>query len=349
MINWVVFYLGFTLVAPFVLYLWRSAVAEVTANVREAIFRHLNRLPLGYHEVHHSGDALSILTNDVTAAEKAYQDDLLMLVEASAQGLGAVVAMLLLNWQLALLILLSGVAPLIVNTLFAGPLRKIGQQVQERLGALSERMTDLLAGYQVVRTFNLGDWILERFEQANGQVLSTSLKRVRTEAALAGGNEFAGIFSFLPMVVGAYLAMIGQTTFGVMIALIQLSNNVNYFVYTIGGTISRIQAALAAADRILALLDTPLEPESYAALSGARRAQRQTGALIEFQDVRFGYSDNEDILNALSFQVEPGQMVAFAGPSGGGKSTIFKLLLGCYPPAQGEIALEGTLDQRSSA
>ncbi|MBN1372859.1 MAG: ABC transporter ATP-binding protein [Anaerolineaceae bacterium] len=343
MINWVAFYVGFTLVAPFVLYLWRSALAEVTANVREAIFRHLNRLPLGYHEAHHSGDALSILTNDLTAAEKAYQDDLFMLAEATAHGLGAVVAMLLLNWQLALLILLSGVAPLIVNALFAGPLRKIGQQVQERLGMLSERMGDLLAGYQVVRTFNLGEWILERFEQANGQVLSTSLKRVRTEAALASGNEFAGIFSFLAIVVGAYFAMTGRATFGVMIALIQLSNNVNYFVYTIGGTVSRVQAALAAADRILALLDTPLEPEAYGpkAAQGLRVEGARAHPLIEFKNVRFGYSDNEDILNALSFQVEKGQMVAFAGPSGGGKSTILKLLLGCYPTRQGEIVLEG--------
>lgn len=341
MINWVAFYVGFTLVAPFVFYLWRSALAEVTANVREMIFRHLNRLPLGYHEAHHSGDALSILTNDLTAAEKAYQDDLLMLAEATAHGLGAVVAMLLLNWQLALLILLSGVAPLIVNALFAGPLRKIGQEVQERLGALSERMGDLLAGYQVVRTFNLGDWIMGRFEQANGQVLSTSLKRVRTEAALASGNEFAGIFNFLAIVVGAYFAMTGRATFGVMIALIQLSNNVNYFVYTIGGTVSRVQAALAAADRILALLDTPLEPDSYKALP-AQGARPADGALIEFKGVRFGYSDNEDILNSLSFQVEKGQMVAFAGPSGGGKSTILKLLLGCYPTRHGEISLEGS-------
>ena len=149
MINWVAFYVGFTLVAPFVFYLWRSALAEVTANIRETIFRHLNRLPLGYHEAHHSGDALSILTNDLTAAEKAYQDDLFMLAEATAHGLGAVVAMLLLNWQLALLILLSGVAPLIVNALFAGPLRKIGQQVQERLGTLSERMGDLRDGQRM--------------------------------------------------------------------------------------------------------------------------------------------------------------------------------------------------------
>jgi ATP-binding cassette, subfamily B, bacterial len=341
LINWGVFYLGYTIISPFVIYFWRSTLYEATANIRETIFKHLNRLPLGYHEAHHSGEALSILTNDLTAAERAYQDDLLMLAEATAQGLGAVIAMLLINWQLALLVLLSGVAPLIVNTLFAKPLRKIGEEVQERLGGISERMSDLLAGYQVIRTFNLGEWILSRFEQANDQVLGSSLKRVRTEAALAGANDFAGIFSFLSLVAGGYFAMTGLTTLGSMIALIQLSNNVNYFVYTIGGTISRVQSALAAADRILALLDNPQEPAAYATVLPAVVQETPAAPLLAFRQVRFGYAQDEDILNQLSFTVEKGQMVALAGPSGGGKSTILKLLLGCYPLRGGEINLAG--------
>jgi ATP-binding cassette, subfamily B, bacterial len=342
MIGFALFYLGYLIIAPFVLYLWHSAIAEGTAAVRESVFRHLQRLPLGYHELHHSGDALSILTNDVSAAEKAYQEDLLRLFEASAQGITAVVFMFVLSWQLALLILASSVMPLMINTLFAKPLREIGDAVQKNLGGLSERMTDLLAGYAVVRTFNLGEWILARFEQANGQVQNSSLRRVRTEAALAGANDFTGLFTTAPMILGAYLVLTGQTTFGILVGLIQISNNVNYFVYSIGGTISRIQAALAAADRVLGLLDEPLEPETYhgqvAALpaNAGRRAAAST-AMITFDKVDFAYNGGPNILNGLSFVVEPGQMVAFAGPSGGGKSTIFKLLLGCYPPKGGEI------------
>ncbi len=337
LVNWVVFYLGYMVVAPFVLYLWRASIYEATANIRETVFKHLQRLPMGYHELHHSGDALSILTNDVSAAEKAYQDNLLTLFEAAAQGVTATVAMLLLNWPLALLIIASGLMPLIINTLFAKPLRAIGDEVQKNLGGLSERMTDLLAGFAVVRTFNLGDWILERFEQANGQVLNSSLRRVRSEAALAGANDFGGLFGNLPMIVSAYLVLTGQTTFGVLIALLQLSNQINYFVYSLGGVISRIQAALAAADRLLALLDEPLEPERYAALPAPTGQPAASSALIEFQQVGFAYNGGPNILNGLSFSVQPGQVVAFAGPSGGGKSTIFKLLLGCYPTRQGEI------------
>ena len=348
LLAWVLFYLGYVAVAPFVINLWRSAVYEATTNVRSVVFQHLNRLPLGYHEAHHSGDALSILTNDVAAAEQAYQDDLLRLVEASAQGLAGMVAMLLLNWQLALLIILSGMAPLIVNSLFAGPLRKIGQQVQAHLGGVSERMTDLLAGYQVVRTFNLGAWILERFERDNDRVLDASLKRVRIQSALAAANDFAGLFGLVSFAAGGYFALVGLATFGVMIALIQLSNNIAYFAYSIGGTISRIQSALAATDRILALMDAPLEPDAYPALpsqvastSLSFSAGSASPAAIEFRNVVFGYTEGENVLNSLSFDVREGRMVAFAGPSGGGKSTIFKLLLGCYPIQGGEIRLSG--------
>ncbi len=348
MIGYAAFYVGYIAVAPFVMYLWRSAIVEATTNIRESVFRHLNRLPLGYHEAHHSGDALSILTNDVTAAERAYQDDLLMLFEASAQGLGAMIFMLVVNWQLALMVLLAGVAPLVINTLFAKPLRKIGEQVQGRLGALSERMTDLLAGFQVVRTFNLGDWILQRFEQANEEVYASSMKRVRTEAALAAANDFGGLFFFLSMALGIYLAMTGRATYGALVMMIQLSNQVSYFMYSIGGTVSRIQAALAAADRILALLDTPAESESYAGMPSqegpvhAKPLEPEKVPVIEFKDVLFGYNDGENVLDGLTFTTREGEMVGFAGPSGGGKSTIFKLLLGCYPICDGSIILRGS-------
>ena len=338
LIDWILLYLGYMFVAPFVLYLWRSAIAEGTASLRQTVFAHLLRLPLGYHEAHHSGEALSLLSNDISAAERAYQDDLLALVEASVQGLAAVVFMLLLSWQLALLVLLGNLMPLVVNTLFAGRLRKLGEEVQASLGGLSERMTDLLAGFQVVRAFNLGGWILGRFEQANGQVLEVSLRRVRTDAVLAAANDFTGFFTFLPMMAGAYLAMNGQTTFGVLVAIIQVSNQVNYFVYSLGGTISRIQAALAAADRILKAMDEPLEAQRLGLPAPAAPA---SGSAIEFERVRFAYNGGADVLDGLSFTIQPGQVAAFAGPSGGGKSTLFKLILGCYPVKDGEVRVAG--------
>ena len=343
LVEWIIFYAVIAIIAPFVLYLWRSSVVEGTAHIRETIFQHIQRLPLGYHELHHSGDALSILTNDASAAEKAYQEDFYTLVEVCVQGVGAAVLMFYEKWQLALIIILCGLAPLVINSLFAGPLRRVGQVIQTRLGAVSERLGDLLQGYQVVRTFNLGDWILSRFSQANQQVLESSLQRVRLESNLSAANSVADLFAFLPMIFGAYLVLIGNTTFGTYMMLVQLSGQINNLVYQLGGVISRVQSALAASDRILALLDAPAEPERLASLPGAPAAtDAANGASrIAFDQVSFAYNGDANILNGLSFQVSPGQFVAFAGPSGGGKSTIFKLLLGCYAAKQGTILVSG--------
>jgi ATP-binding cassette subfamily B protein len=333
---WILFYIGFVALAPFILYTWRAAVFQATTNLRQAVFEHLQRLPLSYHEMRHSGDAISILTNDVTAAEAAYQQDLMTLVQSTLMGLSAVVFMLVLEWKLALLIFLSGVLPLIINTLFAKPLRKVGDDVQSSLGSMTERFSDLLAGFQVVRTFSLGDWILSRFKKANGDVLVYSLKRVRINANLAAANGFSSLIGVIPYTVGAFLVMYGQTTLGVLIGLIQLSNQINYFVYSLGGTITRIQASLAAADRIFVMLDTAPEPEQYPKPEGKRQLPSSQNSLLEFKQIRFGYNAEQEILKGLSFSVRQGQVAAFVGPSGGGKSTIFRLLLGCYPLRQGE-------------
>jgi len=339
---WALFLLGWIPVGLLLSYLWRSTTIRAVANLRQTIFSHLQRLPLGYHEQRHSGDLVSVMTNDVTAAEQAFQQDMLNLVNASLQGVSAAVFMLVLNWKLALLVIASGLVPLVINALFANPLRKVGEAVQERLGGMSERLADLLAGYQVVRTYNLGEWILARFSKANRELLESGLRRVRLDAALAAANGLGGtVMTLLPMGLGSYMVLTGQTTFGILVALMQLNGPIQFFVYSLGGAISRIQGSLAAADRILAVLDVAPEPERYGEAGAEPAAPSKPEALLEFANVHFGYDSGQEVLQGMSFDVREGQVAAFVGPSGGGKSTIFKLLLGCYPLRQGAVFVAG--------
>jgi ATP-binding cassette subfamily B protein len=344
LLYWAIFAAGMTLIMPVFLYLWRTSIVHGTANLRQAVFSHLQRLPLGYYESRHSGEAMSILTNDVAAAEQVYQDNIYNLVSSLMQGLAAVVFMMLLKWDLGLLIILGGLAPLIINTLYARPLRKVGTESQEKLAGLSERLSDLLAGFQVVRTFSLGDWILKRFHVSNQQVLDVNLRRVQLESTLAMWNNAAGIVAAVPLLAGSYMVLTGQTTLGTLFGLIQLNNPVINMVYSISGIISGIQSSLAAGDRILAVLDTAPEPERYPAPAfqpATASAVPQTGSVVEFSQVHFSYSDGLPILQAVSFDIRQGQVAALVGPSGGGKSTIFRLLMGHYPVAQGRVSAFG--------
>jgi ATP-binding cassette subfamily B protein len=337
---WGLFLLGWIPLNILLSLAWRSTTLRAIANLRQTIFSHLQRLPLGYHERRHSGDLMAVLTGDLTAMEQAFQQDLLNLVNASLQGIAAAIYMLILDWRLALVTIASGLLPLAINALFAGPLRKAGQAVQSRQGQVSERLADLLAGYQVVRTFSLGEWILGRFGASNGDLLASGLQRVRLDSALAAANGLGGSMFLVPVAVGAYMVLTEQTTFGIMVALIQLNGPIQFLVYSLGGTLSRIQSSLAAADRILEVLDAAPEPERYGeAMVGPGP---QPGTLIEFSQVTFRYDEEEpEVLRELSFAIRQGQVAAFVGPSGGGKSTILKLLLGCYPVRQGAVYVSG--------
>ncbi len=350
-LYWGLFALVMILISPVFLYAWRASIVQGIANLRQAVFSHLQRLPLGYYESRHSGEAMSILTNDVAAAEGAYQDSILNLVQSLLQAVSATIFMLILKWDLALLIILSGIVPLIVNAVYARRLRAIGQETQEKLASLSERLADLLVGFQIVRTFNLGDWILERFSRSNQDVMKAGLKRVRIESSLAAANDFGGLFTILSFGVGAYMVITNQASLGTLFALIQLNNPVQNCFLTLGRTISSLQGSLAAGDRLLAVLDTAPEPERYAPAArvpanmelpgqASHQASGQT-LVLEFKDVHFSYADGRPILQGLSYAIQKGQVAAFVGPSGSGKSTIFRLLMGHYPVGSGAVTLFG--------
>jgi len=165
--------------------------------------------------------------------------------------------MLFLDWKLALIIIAFGFAPVIPNALFARPLRLIGSEIHARLGIVGERMSDLLAGFEVIRAINFGDWMLGRFNLANSDLLNSGLKRVRIAFALAAADTFANLFSLFSICIDAYLVMINYTAFGIFLVLVQLQQYLIDFADIVGNFISEIQVALAATDRITAILKNP--------------------------------------------------------------------------------------------
>jgi ATP-binding cassette subfamily B protein len=343
-VYWGLFALGITLVSPVFLYAWRTSIVHGTANLRQAVFGQLQRLPLGYHESRHSGEAMSLLANDVAAAEQVYGERVYSLVLNIMQGLAAIGFMLFLRWDLTLLIILSSLVPLLINTLYAKPLRRVGHETQTRLAELSERLADLLAGFQIVRTFGLGAWILERFKKSNKNVLDASLERVRLESTLASANDFSGLVVFLPLLAGTYMVLNGKMTMGTLFGLIQLNNPVRSMVYSLGGIISGIQGSLAAAARILTVLDTSPEPDYYPpmeTLQAPSTSPISSSSVLTFQDVHFSYDTGGATLQGITFGVQEGQIAAVVGPSGSGKSTIFRLLMGFYPAKSGDISILG--------
>lgn len=343
LISGIVFYGGLLLLFAVIsfgfTYLFNTRAALITGEMRKKAFHKLQRLPISYFDREHSGDAVARLTNDIAAAENAYSDAAMELVGKIVSGLVGITYMTVLDWRLTLYSLAIGLLSLAVNMLFVKPLRLVSRRVQDQLAELTKKVSDMLAGVLVIRTFNLFDILMDRFRGENHKTYQTSMERVSKNAVLNTLNSMIFFASHVGLVAfGTYLAINGAITIGAVMGALGIFGPIFRMLNQMMFFVTQIQSSLAAADRVFELLDQPAEAAQYPAASG-------DGAkgYLEFRQVSFAYptAPETPVLQQLSFSVAQGETVALVGPSGGGKSTIFRLLLGFYPPASGTVVIAG--------
>ncbi|MCK4259538.1 MAG: ABC transporter ATP-binding protein [Halanaerobiales bacterium] len=325
---------------PIFFYMIDRACFRTTGGVQRMLYDKVKVLPIQYFKNEHSGNLISKLTNDITVFEQAYFGGFTNVIFAGFGCIGAMVYMFMLDYRLALIGLVTGSAGLIINALYAKPLRLVARKIQDRLGFLNETFTDMYNGISVIKSYNLYSTIAKKYLKKNEDVYKASVTLVKRNAELATFNNLARWLDILGYIlVGAYFAINGWVTIGTIIALSQLKNPVMNFFRQLGGLIANLQASLAAGDRIWEVLDQPEEPKVYSNLGTPDKIN--TDYAVFLKDLSFSYQEDEKVIDKLSLEVKKGTKVALVGPSGGGKSTIFKLLMGFYQPECGEIVVNG--------
>ncbi len=324
-------------VIPFFSYLTAKAALKTTGALRKRVFDKLTALPIKQFRKTHSAELSSIATNDINEVEKAYGQLLFQFSVQLIVGVGAGVAMLIIEWRLALVAFSAGLLTYIINTLYAKRLRSVSRGVQDRLAHLNTRLSNILAGMHVIRVFNIQKHVLNLFTKSNKQTLDVSLVRVKRQASIDALNNLVFTISFAGItVIGGWFVLEGLILLGVIVAIIQLQNSVLDLVSELGTFISNMQTSLAAGDRIFDFLDYEEEPKSYETTIHSPKQETAVG----FKDLVFGY-DEQPILDKMSFEVKQGETVAFVGPSGGGKTTVFKLILHFFDWQNGGIMISG--------
>jgi ATP-binding cassette subfamily B protein len=316
----------------------RSVAAERAAlDLRQDLFVQVNHLPQKYMEQTHSGDIVSRLTNDVTAAKDAFSDIMVQLLQVVASGIVFAVYLFTLSWELALITLAVGLIPIGFNRWMGRPLRRVSHEAQASLSSLNSRLRDLLAGMSVIRVFQQEERFLGEYGAANQTALAIAGRRARLQAAVNALNDFLGFQGLIcVMIAGTYFIMTDRLSAGQAITAIQVMQHVLRPFLVLGDLWARIQQALAGADRIFEIMDQ--EPEQLPAPQ--TEVEVGNGAALRLTNVSFSY-DTKAVLTDVSLEVPQGKVTALAGPSGGGKSTLFKLLLGLYPCTEGTIAVLG--------
>lgn len=307
-------------------------------HVRSAAFAAVNRLPLATLERLGPGEVLSRLTNDTAVVGQMYHQTLQNVANTLFAGIGSIITVLAIDWRAGLVIIgLSSLMLLFTFPLLA-PIRRQSTVVQEAKAAFLGDVGQMARGSAVIRSFNLATWMTNRIRRSSRDRLQAGLVVETTQALRATVDVLADTTLIGLIAYGAYRSVLDPSFVPRLIALIQMSNGVTRLFSQLSTILADLQVNLAAGIRVLELMDLPAEPDHLTG-SGAKLAAAHYGLDVSGLDFTYPGSD-EAVVSDIGFTVRKGSTVAFVGPSGGGKTTLFKLLLGLYTPTRGMITVE---------
>jgi ATP-binding cassette subfamily B protein len=311
---------------------------RILADLRNSLFRHLQRLSLGYYERNRAGVIISRLTNDVEALDQLVTDGVTSLVQNSLTLLGTAIILFLLDWRLALAILT--ILPLLVvaTALFRKHSARAYRQVRERLGLVTATLAEDIAGMRVVQAFNREAAQERAFREVNLRYRAANQRTIVLNGLYFPFVDFlSAIATAVVLGYGGYLVFDGNMTVGTLFAFVGYLSNFFDPVQQLSQLYNTFLAAVAALDKITEVLDE--EPE-VRDRPGAVELPHILGH-VRFEDVRFGYGKGPEVLHGISLDVPAGTTVALVGHTGAGKSTIAKLLARFYEPRAGRITIDG--------
>jgi ABC-type multidrug transport system fused ATPase/permease subunit len=316
---------------------------RMLADLRNLLFRHLQRLSLGFYERNRAGVIISRLTNDVEALDQLVTDGVTSLVQNSLTLVGTAVILFFLDWRLALATLvvmpLMGVATAWFRKRSGGAYRR----VRETLGAVTGTLAEDIAGMRVLQSFTRESAARENFLHVSDRYRASNMETVVLNGVYFPVVDFlSSAATAVVLGYGGWLAFNGNISIGILVAFLGYLSNFFDPVQQLSQLYNTFLSAVAALDKITDLLDE--EPE---VLDAARAVDLDEAAgHVAFDDVRFAYGRGPEVLHGLDLDVPAGTTVALVGHTGAGKSTIAKLLARFYDPTDGRITIDD-VDLRS--
>ncbi|OGU20389.1 MAG: antibiotic ABC transporter ATP-binding protein, partial [Geobacteraceae bacterium GWF2_54_21] len=339
-------------------YLLQSVGQRVMADMRTELYRHVMHLPVTWFDRVPVGSAVTRLTSDVEVLGEMFASGIITIAGDILLLIGIISVMLWMNLKLSLVTF--SVLPVLIYVAytFRRRMRQSFREVRARLGGLNAFLNECISGISVIQIFNRERDEERRFSELNASYRDANMPVIFWDASLYALVEaLSSLAVALIIWYGGGEILTGAITFGVLVAFIQYIEKFFAPIRDLSAKYSVMQGAMAALERIFALLDTETS-EQKTADSGQQNQQQEhaeefslstvncppstaTGPLIEFRDVSFSYLDGNDILTSFNLSVAHGERIALVGESGGGKTTITRLLTRLYEIERGSIRIEG--------
>jgi ATP-binding cassette subfamily B protein len=312
----------------------------IAKRVRDYVFDHIQHLTFTYHDQTKTGELVQRSTSDIDAIRRFYGDQAIGIGRISMLFLVNFVALLWLDWRLALVSVIVVPFTITLSVVFFGRVSKAYEKYQEQDAILSNRLQENLTGVRVVKAFARQGYEIDKFETENLE------KYLRGKRLLLMHSSFwpvsdilTGAQMLLGLTVGALMAINGTITVGEYITYAGLLIWILWPIRNLGRLIVQLSSGLVSFDRVMTVVKEQREPLD----TGEYIPENTVEGALDFVNIGFAYDDAPDVsvLQEISFSAKPGQVIALLGSTGSGKTTLANLLPRFYEYTEGKILLDG--------
>jgi subfamily B ATP-binding cassette protein MsbA len=324
-------------------YLTTHVGQRIMHDLRRTVYHHIHRLSLAEHDQKRTGDLISRVTSDIESIQDFVTTALLGIVANILTLVGIVGIMLYASWRFTLIALAITPVLFVIVYLFTRRIKKASRDVRRTESELISTVEEVFSSIRVVKAFAREDYEQRRFERQSLDNVETYLQARGMKMMLAPVVDVVvAIGTCLMLGYGARMVMANELTAGVLVVFLAYLRMMYKPMRDLSKMTDTVSKASVAFERIREILET----ESAVRDRRHARAARMFKGGIEFERVSFGYVPDQLVLKDLSFTIEPGQVAAFVGETGGGKTSIVNLIARFYDPISGVVKIDGT-DVRS--
>lgn len=320
-------------------YIMATMTQKISKKLRREISEKINKLPLKYFDNNSFGDILSRVTNDVDTIGQTMNQSIGTLVSAITLFIGSLFMMLITNVIMTMGAVVATIIGFLLLFLIMSKSQKYFTKQQQELGEINGHVEEIYSGHDVVKAYNGEKAAKEKFDDINERLKTNVWKSQFLSGIMMPLMHFVGNFGYVAVcVIGAVLLLNGSITFGVIVAFMVYVRLFTQPLSQLAQAAQNLQSTAAASERVFEFLgEEELSDESH-----KTKTIKDVKGDVEFEHVKFGYSEDKIIIHDFSAHAKPGQKIAIVGPTGAGKTTMVNLLMRFYELDGGEIKIDGT-------
>jgi len=312
--------------------------AQLDRNMRQDIFSHLQRLSLTFYAKREVGSVVSRATNDIDKITELITSGVANVVADILTLVGIIAIMLSMNWWLSLITFSIIPLMLIFLYIWGRRVRRVYRETRKTIASVSAKMEESVSGMKEIQSFSKEGATRQEFRQINQSNMQANVQAGQVMSAFwPAVSIFTAVGNFLVLWFGGNAVMDGTLSVGLLFGFMSYIGRFFMPIQDLSGFWNSVQSALAAAERVFDIMDTP---RGISDKPGAEEMPRVEGR-VTYENLSFRYEDDTPVLKDINLVIEPNTTVALVGPTGVGKTTMINLLYRFYDPREGSIKVDG--------